>query len=211
MEWLPLQSKEEQGRNYSQIRLYPNSIPPEFCDELIETIKSSPDRIPSHVHQASTPDIRQGTVVMMRHDGRYADIRSRLFKLWEPVIYHYGRHDPGFRIMVGGRFLLSHPRIEEIEPGQQFVWHMDARQEVMATRFVTLFTYLNDVEEGGETQFLQQRISVKPQKGATLIFPPYWTHMHRGAPPKSGTKYTVGAYGMVEPKKPSARPPAGDQ
>ena len=41
-------------------------------------------------------------------------------------------------------------------------------------------TYLNDVTDGGETEFLHQGLKVQPQKGLTLIWPADWTHTHRG-------------------------------
>jgi hypothetical protein len=51
-----------------------------------------------------------------------------------------------------------------------------------AWRTLVFMTYLNDVEEGGETYFSAQDIKVKPEKGLTLIWPAYWTHMHKGMP-----------------------------
>tara|TARA_B110000908_G_scaffold121950_1_gene143032 strand:+ start:219 stop:785 length:567 start_codon:yes stop_codon:yes gene_type:complete len=50
-------------------------------------------------------------------------------------------------------------------------------------------TYLNDIEEGGETEFLLQGIKVKPRKGLTVIWPAGWTHPHRGIPAPNETKY----------------------
>ena len=41
-------------------------------------------------------------------------------------------------------------------------------------------TYLNDQDDGGETEFLYYDISVKPKKGLTLIWPAEWSHTHRG-------------------------------
>ena len=43
-------------------------------------------------------------------------------------------------------------------------------------------TYLNDIKDGGETYFSSQDLKVKPEKGLTLIWPAYWTHMHKGIP-----------------------------
>ena len=51
-----------------------------------------------------------------------------------------------------------------------------------AWRTLVFMTYLNDVEEGGETYFSAQDTKVKPEKGLTLIWPAYWTHMHKGIP-----------------------------
>ena len=37
-------------------------------------------------------------------------------------------------------------------------------------RFATVLVYLKDVEEGGETQFPELEISVKPRKGLALVW-----------------------------------------
>ena len=52
-------------------------------------------------------------------------------------------------------------------------------------------TYLTDVEDGGETEFAHFGISVKPEKGKTLIWPSEWTHAHSGNLLKSGSKYII--------------------
>jgi hypothetical protein len=52
-------------------------------------------------------------------------------------------------------------------------------------------TYLNDVDEAGETEFLYQEIKFKPKKGLTLIWPADWTHTHRGIPSLSEEKYII--------------------
>ena len=55
--------------------------------------------------------------------------------------------------------------------------------------------YLNDVEEGGETECLYQSRRVKPRTGTMVICPSGFTHTHRGNPPLSGDKYiATGGY-----------------
>lgn len=58
-------------------------------------------------------------------------------------------------------------------------------------RFLNILFYLNDVEEGGETQFYFDdcTITVPPRKGRIVMFPPLWTHIHAGLKPISGNKY----------------------
>ena len=51
--------------------------------------------------------------------------------------------------------------------------------------------YLNDVEEGGETEFFYQEKKVKSKAGRMLIFPAGFTHTHRGNVPQSGDKYII--------------------
>jgi len=50
---------------------------------------------------------------------------------------------------------------------------------------------LNDVEEGGETEFLYLKKRFKPIRDRLLIFPAGFTHTHRGNPPLSGDKYIL--------------------
>lgn len=52
-------------------------------------------------------------------------------------------------------------------------------------------TYLNDVADGGETEFPMYGLKVKPEKGKTLIWPAEWTHAHLGSVVKKGKKYIV--------------------
>ena len=51
--------------------------------------------------------------------------------------------------------------------------------------------YLNDVQEGGETEFYYQDLSIKPRKGTMVIAPAYFTHTHRGNVPISNDKYIL--------------------
>ena len=49
--------------------------------------------------------------------------------------------------------------------------------------------YLNDVTDGGHTEFLNQKKKYQPRTGDVLIWPAYFTHTHRGITSKSQTKY----------------------
>jgi hypothetical protein len=51
--------------------------------------------------------------------------------------------------------------------------------------------YLNDVEEGGETEFLYQSMRISPKQGTLVLFPAAFTHTHRGNPPLKGDKYFI--------------------
>jgi len=55
----------------------------------------------------------------------------------------------------------------------------------------TWMTYLNDVSDGGETEFPMYGLKVKPEKGKTLIWPAEWTHAHSGGVVNKGDKYII--------------------
>ena len=58
-------------------------------------------------------------------------------------------------------------------------------------RVFAWMTYLNDVNESGETYFSHYDVSIKPQKGLTLIWPADWTHAHKGHVINYGSKYII--------------------
>jgi len=79
-------------------------------------------------------------------------------------------------------------------PGQAFHdWHCERSGTHMpgALRHLVWMTYLNDVDEGGETEWYHQKLKLQPKKGLTTIWPADWTHTHRGLPPISNTKYIL--------------------
>jgi 2OG-Fe(II) oxygenase superfamily len=64
--------------------------------------------------------------------------------------------------------------------------HHDASPRVAAA-----LLYLNDVEEGGETHFVNFDISVKPKAGTLVLFPGNYPYLHGAKTPISGDKFVV--------------------
>lgn len=55
---------------------------------------------------------------------------------------------------------------------------------------MVFMTYLNNVKDGG-TEFLNQKLKTKAEKGLTLLWPSDWTHTHRGIITESQDKYIL--------------------
>jgi hypothetical protein len=93
-------------------------------------------------------------------------------------------------------------KIQKYEPNQgYFSWHSErgSAEYPCCNRFLVFMTYLNDVDDCGETEFLIQNVKVKPKKGLTIIWPAEWTHTHRGITSCSQTKYILtGWYSFTE-------------
>lgn len=70
-------------------------------------------------------------------------------------------------------------------------WHSETGGPHNRNRLLAFTLYLNDVEEGGETEFLYQSIRIKPKKNRLIIWPAAFTHVHRGNPPLSNEKYII--------------------
>jgi hypothetical protein len=83
-------------------------------------------------------------------------------------------------------------KVQKTDPaGGYHIWHCEDGAKNFSERVGVYILYLNDVEEGGETEFLYFSKRIKPKKGTLLIFPPNYPWAHRGNPPLSGTKYIM--------------------
>ena len=58
-------------------------------------------------------------------------------------------------------------------------------------RVLLFMFFLNDVEEGGQTDFYYQQRSIPPKAGRMVIAPAGFTHTHKGNVPESSDKYIV--------------------
>jgi hypothetical protein len=82
--------------------------------------------------------------------------------------------------------------IQKYNPGGHFARvHSERTSLDNAHRLLAWMTYLNDVEDGGQTRFEHYGIDIKPEQGKTLIWPAEWTHAHAGKVVNSGVKYII--------------------
>lgn len=84
--------------------------------------------------------------------------------------------------------------IQLYKPGNSYSnWHVEdpgpTSRMGKNIRHLVFTTYLNTVEEGGETAFMYQNVNVSPIKGLTVIWPAGWTHPHKGIAAPSEKKY----------------------
>ena len=71
--------------------------------------------------------------------------------------------------------------LQRYQSGQHFQsTHTERTSLDTLHRLFAWMTYLNDVEDGGETYFTHYDMSIKPKKGLTIIWPAEWTHAHFG-------------------------------
>ena len=73
--------------------------------------------------------------------------------------------------------------------GGYHVWHCEQGETINAMRQLVWMIYMNDISEGGETEFLNQATRVQPKAGRLVIWPAAWPWQHRGNPPLKEDKY----------------------
>lgn len=87
--------------------------------------------------------------------------------------------------------------------GNYNYWHCEVFPEKNGYealhRTLLFMFYLNDVEEGGSTDFYYQQRSIQPKRGRMVIAPGYFTHTHRGTVPHSNDKYILTSWILLNP------------
>lgn len=73
--------------------------------------------------------------------------------------------------------------------GQKFDKHMD--DHFNYPRRISLIYYANDAYEGGELEFDQFKLKIKPSKGQLVLFPSSYVYSHTVHPVTSGIRYSL--------------------
>jgi len=99
----------------------------------------------------------------------------------------YSKEFPGVRGAISYEIKLQKTPVK----GGYSIWHSEQGPGTASSRVLAWMVYLNDVEKGGETEFLYQSFKQKATKGTLVIWPSSYTHIHRGNPPYSNEKYVI--------------------
>ena len=97
-----------------------------------------------------------------------------------------------FLEQIGQNLEMGKFNLGRYQRGQHFQ-KMHAERSGLGSlhRVLAWMTYLNDVDEGGETYFDHYNLTIKPRKGVTLIWPAEWTHAHKGNVLLGESKYMI--------------------
>lgn len=167
----------------------PNALPAQLCDEMIRRFEEKSDQqYPGRIGQLAEQDqsIKRSTDLVVSGKEDWRDIDANLHRSMSMMMRNFRERFPYFK----GPFKDMGYGIQRTDPGEFYHWHIDGGSHDFAQRQLVVIWYLNDVEgPGGETEFLFQDVKVKPEQGKMLLFPPFWTHEHRGATLQQGVKY----------------------
>lgn len=176
------------------IRTYESALPQAFCRNVIDLFESDKER-----QERNGSNVRNG---LSESNWREIDLSACAEFNFRNVILNCLRHYKSqYEKDCGIRPALPEPRalapliVKRYDPGglDKFQPHFDSIAEV-ANRYMVFLWYLNDVGEGGQTEFVDLHHSVPPREGTLLMFPPYWMYRHAGKPPVSNSKYILSTY-----------------
>jgi len=166
-----------------------NALPLDVCQEMIRRFEQDTEnqykgRVGQQAHEEHS--IKRSTDLVTSGKDNWNDLDKELFRSLGAAIQEFREQYPFFK----GPFKDNGYAIQRTDPGEFYHWHIDGGSHEFALRQLVAIWYLNDVEgPGGETEFSYQNVKIKPQAGKLCLFPPFWTHEHRGVTLEKGLKY----------------------
>ena len=194
---------------YNFVEVYDNAVDKQTCENIIkhfEEVKNaglSTDRqLKEGVAKLTkdtdmydlteTPDLLTSNSITSANDKLiFPTFKEAFWNCYNQYITKYDLTQTTTHTLDG------YVKIQKTVPGQGYhVWHWEQDSVQHGHRLLLVMLYLNDVEEGGETEFLYQGIRVKPKQGSIMICPGSFTHTHRGNPPLTGEKYVMNTWAV---------------
>ncbi len=182
------------------ITLY-RGLDPALCHAVVERFHADDRKTPGRVYRhgealGEDAAVKHSWDLEIRDEGAWRDIFRAIHPRAHACIGHYLSRSPvlqSFELQATGYKIQMYPRGAGF-----FRWHADATGRGVQSRQAAMILYLNDVAEGGETEFFHQGLKFAPRAGQLLLFPAAWTHMHRGAVPVSGDKLVVQTFVRIK-------------
>ena len=165
------------------IAIYENAFIPSECDELISKF----DELKNSSYTFDGKDqFKNG--IQGRHDFQFflEHIDAPLAVKLMEVITKRGLEryiDTYPELQNGDPLGLFTTKLQRTDPGGGYhVWHSEDCAYVCRDRVVVWMAYLNDIpiENGGATEFINQKLTLQPKKGTLVLWPATYTHTHRG-------------------------------
>jgi hypothetical protein len=186
------------------IGLYDNYITKEECDKAIKLYEdqnkfnNTINRITSEHSPILKKQDQQFFITPCNIDIWWQDLKTMIVN-FDLALKHYLETTGAQEAYNNPVLNFTNLKIQKTLPTEGYhVWHIEhAKGFAQENRAFAFSIYLNDVEEGGETEFLHFSQRVKPKTGRIVIWPAAFPYVHRGNPPLSGKKYMLTSWMLL--------------
>jgi hypothetical protein len=188
----------------SGIAVFDNAIEPEICDAIIRFFEKDGRLVKGRTvggQNSMVKSTMDGYLEASMFEGDDAEeckmLQGAFFLSLQRCVQDYINHH---NALVSQ---WQHPQdsgfqYQKYEKGTGFYsWHYDGgpyREINVARRVIATVSYLNTVEEGGETVFDEMATSVKPKQGRIVIFPTGFLWGHKANIPQSSDKHMISTF-----------------
>jgi hypothetical protein len=172
-----------------------NVIDNNLCEEIIKLFESSDKKYDGVVLNGLKKNIKKTIDLHMSYEPElFIDIDKKLHSILNASIYEYiDKLNSNCLTINMLHFTDSGFNIQKYIKNQGFyIYHNDFSIDFKDKKYrlFTYLLYLNNIDEGGETEFFGN-YKIKPKPGKLLLFPACWTYPHKALLPISNDKYII--------------------
>jgi hypothetical protein len=183
-----------------------NAIPKQLCEEIINYFEGNKqDHNFGSTIGGVVKDVKDTTdiSISMINNDQSVEINKLKKLILDELDYHISEYYKNINNLYKNEIdRIQKPKlgtegflIQKYEKGVgKYIYHNDGLTSNYANglliRELTFIFYLNDVNIGGETEFMNT-YKIRPRSGKILLFPSIWTYHHRGNVPISESKYII--------------------
>ena len=174
-----------------------HSVPDELCDNITEMFDSETNKQPGNTYGGVQKHIKDTTDFMIpRNNKTWEKISNFLLKELHKHLKLYHKtmnEDYQLQNLLPQHIFIESFMIQHYKRGVgKYTYHNDGQTSynLHKRRIITYIFYLNDVTEGGQTEFFNE-YQITPKKGKIVLFPANWCYPHCGKMPVSNDKYII--------------------
>ena len=191
---------EDNNINDPHIYTYDRALNNMVCKDIIKIFELDEMKGPGVISSGYNPNIKNAINLDINPNNPkwnkiYDVLLEELFRNIKRYIKQIDLLNGGIHMTERLKFVqCDEPMIQKyIKNEGKYEYHDDFKADYGNKRFriFTYIFYLNDVFEGGETEFLFGKYKIEPRAGKLLLFPASWTYPHCGKMPFSNDKYII--------------------
>ena len=180
-------NRKKKTKTSDFIYIQKDALPRSFCNNVIQKFELDDRKRQGQVGSGVRLEIKRSCDLSITGKEDWVSYDEAFFKSLNNALKEYLKFIPQefIEFKALGRFEDDTGyQIQKTQPGDYYIWHHDQTK----TRLVTFIWYLNDIKDGGYTEFIDGT-RIQPEAGKLIIFPATWDFLHRGVSPKTETKY----------------------
>lgn len=172
------------------IGMYSNVFSDEYCDHMISEFERFHNGGMCGNRQLCEGDYKfnkQDEFIglnVLNHEPSYFGDESSMGIFWDGLQTCFDLYAEEYDVLKTQGLTCTSVKMQKTMPGGGYhFWHHEQTVDLNQVGRCLVYTvYLNTLDENaaGETEFLYQRLRVKPKKGSVSIWPAGFTHTHRG-------------------------------
>ena len=174
-----------------------NALDPKTCEDIIQKFRHDDRKAPGITTSGQVMlELKKSMDLAISDLDEWEHIDRTIFQSLADNLEEYSKRITEIigKPLWSDQVKDSGYNVKRYRPDDYYNWHIDCQTYQGGwTRTIACIWYLNEVEEGGETEFAFGH-KITPETGKLILFPATWNFPHRGLSPIKGNKYIITSF-----------------